>query len=102
MFLSDGAQLAAVGDVIVYSRLQIDACLGCEAILYAYTCVDRPLPGSTYRMTAELVWNTVCDVEALECPFYGDIHLHACRGITGETFVMPETVGKPERDADIM
>lgn len=71
MFLSDGAQLAAVGDVIVYSRLQIDACLGCEVILYAYTCVDRPLPGSTYRMTAELVWNTVCDVEALECPFMG-------------------------------
>ena len=28
----DGAQLAAVGDVIVYSRLQIDACLGCEVI----------------------------------------------------------------------
>lgn len=102
VFLSDGAQLAAVGDVIVYSRLQIDACLGCEVILYAYTCVDRPLPGSTYRMTAELVWNTVRDMEALECPFYGDIHLHACRGITGETFVMPETVGKPERDADIM
>lgn len=39
-------QLAAVGDVIVYSRLQIDACLGCEVILYAYTCVDRPLPGA--------------------------------------------------------
>lgn len=102
MFLSDGAQLAAVGDIIVYSRLQIDACLGCEAILYAYTCVDRPLPGSTYRLAVELVWNTVRDMEALECPFYGDIHLHACRGITGETFVMPETVGKPERNADIM
>ena len=58
--------------------------------------------GSTYRLAVELVWNTVRDMEALECSFYGDIHLYACRGITGETFVMPETVGKPERDADIM
>ena len=33
MFLSDGAQLAAVGDIIVYSRLQIDACLGMVAPL---------------------------------------------------------------------